>query len=93
MLNQAYNHGALAALHDHGIIDAASFKMDDTLKAELTPLIPYMTYVRRRLAAKMLAQEKGSWKPYRDEFGIEHRKKAFGVYTGVWLVVVVPLPS
>jgi hypothetical protein len=69
-LNAAYNHAALAALHDHGIIDASQFRMDDTLKAEMKPLEPYMRFIRRRLGAQFHEKAKGSWKPYRDEFGV-----------------------
>lgn len=83
LLNQAYNHAALAALHDHGILDASKFKMDDALKADLTPLKPFMQHVRKRLLNSINAQEKGSWKPYREEFGQTFADQRRDVRTGL----------
>lgn len=83
LLNQAYNHAALAALHDHGILDASKFKMDDALKADLTPLKPFMQHIRKRLLNSINAQEKGSWKPYREEFGQTFADQRRDVRTGL----------
>jgi hypothetical protein len=46
------------------------FKMDDHLKAEMTPMIPFIRYARRRLQSIMLGKEKGQWRPYRAAFGV-----------------------
>jgi hypothetical protein len=65
---KAYQHAAKLALHDFGIAEY-SFRMDDHQKAEMTPLVPFIRYARRRLKSVMLGQEKGAWRPYRAEFG------------------------
>ena len=46
-INRAYNHAAMHSLHSFGTHDY-DFKMDDHLKAELTPLVPFMRYAHRR---------------------------------------------
>lgn len=69
-VNRAYNHASMLALHDFGVVDYGPFKMSDEQKAELTPLIPYMRFVRRRLFnAFRDGDMKGQSAPYRAEFG------------------------
>ncbi len=80
--NRAYNHAAMLALHDFGVLDY-DFQMSDDQKAELTPLIPFMRYTRRRLGAEMRSGDlKGATKPYRAAFGApfkdERRHKVTG---------------
>ena len=67
-INRAYNHAAMHSLHSFGTHDY-DFKMDDHLKAELTPLVPFMRYAHRRVKDVMLAKHKGKWRPYREAFG------------------------
>ena len=69
-VNKAYNNAALLALHDVGVINyGKDFKMSDALKAELTPLVPFMRYVRRRLGQEINRQESGAGRVYKDQFG------------------------
>jgi hypothetical protein len=75
--NRAYNHAAMLALHDFGIVDY-DFKLSDHQKAELTPLIPFMRFVRRRLWNAMRSDDlKGANAPYRDAFGKPFPKPKF----------------
>jgi len=68
-VNRAYNHAAMLALHDFGVLDY-DFWMSDSQKEELTPLIPFMRYTRRRLWNEMRTGDlKGASQPYRAEFG------------------------
>jgi hypothetical protein len=68
-VNRAYNHAAMLALHDFGALDY-DFKMSDPQKEELTPLVPFMRFVRRRLGSEMRSGDlKGATAPYRAAFG------------------------
>ncbi len=69
-VHRAYNHAAMLALHDFGAVDYGPFKMSEDQKAELTPLVPFMRYTRRRLFNAMRVGDlKGKSRPYRAEFG------------------------
>jgi hypothetical protein len=69
-VHRAYNHAAMLALHDFGAVDYGPFKMSDAQKEELTPLVPFMRYTRRRLFNAMRVGDlKGKSGPYRAEFG------------------------
>jgi hypothetical protein len=77
--NRAYNHAAMLALHDFGVVDY-DFKMSDAQKAELTPLTRFMWHVRRRLTDEMNIATKPSAEakaPYRAEFGVKFPKPKF----------------
>lgn len=78
---RAYALGAALALHKYGVV-RHDYAMDDTLKAELTPLEPFILYAHRRVLNTMLATERGGWKPYRAEFGIPFKDKRRDVRTG-----------
>ena len=81
--NRAYNHAAMLALHDFGIVDY-DFQMSDAQKEELTPLIPFMRYTRRRLGSEMkIGELKGARRPYVAAFGKPFKQKKNGEYTGV----------
>ncbi len=73
-INRAYNHAAMIAVHKYGL-GHYDFAMDDELKAEMTPLVPFIRYAQRRVLNTMLAEHKGEWKPYREEFGIPFKDK------------------
>jgi len=69
--NRAYNHAAMLALHEFGVVDY-DFKMSDAQKAELEPLSRFMWHVKRRLVDEMNIATKPSFEakaPYRAEFG------------------------
>ena len=71
VVNRAYNHAAMLALHDFGVLDYGPFKMSDSLKGDLTPLVPFMRFVRRSLGQTFNGQPptKGKWRAYRAAFG------------------------
>ncbi len=73
-LNRAYNHGAMLALHDFGLVHY-DFKMDDHLKNEMTPLIPMIRYVRRSLGHKLAIAAPGQNHQYINEFGKPYADK------------------
>ena len=74
-VRRAYNHAAMLALHDHGV-GVYDFKMDDALKAEMTPMVDFMRYTRRHLGAviRRTPATKGTWRPYRAAFGVPFPK-------------------
>jgi hypothetical protein len=68
LLNRAYDHASLLAIHDHGPI-RYDFKMDDHLKGEMKPLAPFILYARRRVGLEIHKQHKGHRIVYQRAFG------------------------
>jgi hypothetical protein len=79
---RAYKHAALRAMHKAGLGDYDTH-MDEAAKAEFKPLVPFMRYAARRVFDHLnQGGLKGSWQPFRDEFGTLYRQKKFGKLTG-----------
>lgn len=70
-VNRAYNHAAMMALHDFGVVDYNFPKMSQPMKDELTPLVPFMRFVHRRLSQEMRKDPAtaGKYAPYVQAFG------------------------
>lgn len=66
--HRAYNHAAMLALHDAGVL-RYDYKMSDAQKSELAPLEPFMRSVRGRLKNAFAIAAPGHRGPYLKEFG------------------------
>jgi 8-oxo-dGTP pyrophosphatase MutT (NUDIX family) len=80
-LHRAYNHAALLAMHDRGLVDY-DFKMDDALKDELKPTEPFIRYARGRLNEHANIAMPGQRAAYMAEFGHDRAKMKNGKPTG-----------
>ena len=82
-VNKAFNHAAMLALHDTGTVKyGPDFKMDDDLKAELTPLVPFMRFVRRRIGQEISRREPGVARAHLSDFGQRFPTPKFDRKTG-----------
>lgn len=89
-IHRAYNHAAVMAMHGYGV-GRYVFKMDEATKAELTPLIHFMRYTKRRLGDAFMAENKGGWRPYRQEFGQPFKDNRRDKITGEIRLRVPPM--
>lgn len=80
-LHRAYNHAALLAMHDHGLVDY-DFKMDDALKDELKPTEPFIRYARQRLFQEGAKALPGVRRQQLEHFGTARMKRKNGKETG-----------
>lgn len=87
-LNRAYNHAALIALHDHGVVHYDA-KMSDALKAEMKPVEPFIRYVHRELTNRLAIGNKAigsssyaEREPYRQAFGVPFKTPKHDKATG-----------
>lgn len=81
LVNRAYKHAALLALHRAGLGDY-DFHMDPTAKADFAPLEGFMRYAHRRVFDQLNVATKGKWAPFREEFGHLHVQMKHGKPTG-----------
>ena len=70
-ISRAYNHAAMMALHNFGVVDYDFPKMSEPMKAELEPLVPFMRYVHRRLTDEFskAPSTRGKRRAYVQAFG------------------------
>ncbi|MFC3127227.1 hypothetical protein ACFOD4_19335 [Pseudoroseomonas globiformis] len=70
----ALSHAQRLALHDVGL-GSYDFRMEDEMKGRMKGMEQFVRYARRRTYAALHDGHKGSWAPFKAEFGTEFPDK------------------